>query len=241
MNKKVQTIVGIPGIWTSRTEIVTSIASKSEGYLFAGVALLDTTNNEGFGLEIYDHDQNLSRAFSIAGGATFNPAQLEAIAKHTYTLYLIGDGSSIESAREIAKAVCGLLRSGGIAVKIESSGIAHTYEDWFKLTQDFNSINGFRLFVTLIGDKGTYYSCGMHNLGYRDAIISDDISPNEAACLLQTFLLYYLTENPILNNGETFSTDADSPFYILSEEECMIYSSDELFHNPFGMWRLSRG
>lgn len=78
----------------------------------------------------------------------------------------------------------------------------------------------------------------MHNLGFRDAIVEADIAPDEAAKLLHTFLEYLLVENPMIDDGATFSVDTNAPRYRLFHEECTLYAADDLFHNPFGMWKM---
>jgi len=74
------------------------------------------------------------------------------------------------------------------------------------MTSDCDVTRGFhvRAFVTYIVDDDLHYSCYMHNLGFRDVIVGADISPDEAAELLQTFLGYIVVENPTIHNKATF-------------------------------------
>ncbi len=92
--------------------------------------------------------------------------------------------------------------------------------------------------MTLVGDKGTYYSCGMHNLGYRDALVKGKLSANQAAAILQSFLLYTLIEKPTIKDGHTFSESATAPHYRLQSMGCTTYPKGHSFFNPYGMWRL---
>lgn len=239
MSQPPQSVIGIPGQWADRTEIVTSIAKKSGGYLFAGMVIMNTTTKDPFKLEIHDHDPNLKKAFSIAGTGRLTEEELEAIGCHTFTLYLVADGGSIDAAKKLLHAANALLNSGGIAVKIESAGTAHRAAQWAQFCAQDNIGSLLRAFVTFIGGDAVFYSCGMHQLGFKDAIVEADIAPNEAARLLHTFLGYLLVENPTLHEGETFSVDADSPHYRLQSEDCTTYPTDDLFHNPYGMWKMT--
>jgi hypothetical protein len=232
-------VLGVPGTWKSRTEIVTAIASKSQGFIFAGAILMELATKESFALEIHEHSPRLREAFELAGGDRFEAADLDAIASHTFTLYLLGDGGSLDAARKMMKAACGLVRAGGLAVKVETAGVAHTASGWTELAETDDPWSLYRAYVALVGEGGTFYSCGMHNLGFRDAIVSANIGPEEAGELLETFLLYLLMESPVLKDGETFSLEPDAPRYRLASESCTTYPVDDLFHNPFGMWRLS--
>src|SRR5262245_4194634 len=179
MSKPPQIVIGVPGRWTDRKDITTSIASKSGGYLFAGMLMTRIGTKDVFTLEIYDHDPRLKDAFAIAGRGRLTEHDLKAIASHTFTLYLVGEGGSSEAAQKVLHAAHALLKSGGLAVKVESSGTAHRAEQW----ADFcaHDLLGMLLeaYVTYVGSDGVYYSCGMQNLGLRDAIVEADIPPSD--------------------------------------------------------------
>ena len=233
-------VIGIPGNWQTRSDIVQAIAKKSEGFLFAGGVLLDKTTQSSFNLEIYEHDPNLSKAFAMVGGNGFNEIDLATINSHTFTLYLINNGGSLTLAQQVLDVGCGLLKAGGLGVKVETTGKAHNMENWFALAGAKNETALFHAFVTLIGNIGIYYSCGMHNLGFRDAIIEDNIKPSDAARLLQTYLLYVLIEKPEIIDGHTFSESEHSPNYRLHGVPCNTYPSEHAFYNPYGMWQFEK-
>lgn len=75
-------IIGIPGLWQTRSDIVCTIAEKSEGFLFAGNILknLEQTN-EYYEVDVYEHDEKLYNAFKIAGRGEFSIEQLDSIRK----------------------------------------------------------------------------------------------------------------------------------------------------------------
>ena len=64
------------------------------------------------------------------------------------------------------------------------------------------------------------------------------IPPNDTANLLHAFVGYLLVGNPKLKDRETFSVDAQAPRYRLFHASCTMYTVGDLFHNPFGVWRL---
>lgn len=233
-------VLGIPGKWSTRSDIVKDIAAKSNGLLFLGSTLMNIDSKEQYQVEIYDFDPNLAEAFEIAGRQSLDPTHIQNIQSHTFTLYVIGKGGSLEEARKVLDVGCGVLRGGGLALKIETTGKAHTPEQWFAFAENKNEAALYRACVALIGSNGKFYTCGMHNLGYRDAIVKENLLPKQAAQLLEPFSLYILTENPALKDGHTFSQTSDSPNYQLHAVSCDIYPSDDPFHNPFGMWNLVR-
>src|SRR5262245_39371813 len=229
MSTNPQTVIGVPGRWPDRSDIVTSIDSRSGGYFFAGRAMVRIGTKDGFELEVYDHDPNLKNAFSIAGRGRLTEEDLAAIASHTFTLYLVGEGGSVEAGKKLLHAANALLKSGGLAVKIESTGTAHRVDQWEEFCVHDHLGNLLQAYVTYIGSEGSYYSCGMHNLGQPDALVEANISPNDAAKLLHTFASYLLVENPTLKDRETFSIDADAPRYRLFHEACTAYEAGDLF------------
>lgn len=199
---------------------------------------MNTESNDFFSLEVCEHDEDLKRAFSIAGRGRFLDDDLAAIGGHTFVLYLVNDDASIDTTRKMLHATNGLLKAGGLAVKIDSTGTAHRRDSWAALCKEDSLRSLLEAYVTYIGGPGAYYSCGMHNLGFPDAVVEAPISPKDAAVLLHTFLGYVLFENPKLNDRETFSIDSDAPRYRLFREPCSRYEPGDLFHNPLGVWKM---
>jgi hypothetical protein len=61
MAKEPDIILGLPGQWPTRSDIPSSIARLTDGLLVAGKVLLDTTANQSYQLDIYEHDPDLVR------------------------------------------------------------------------------------------------------------------------------------------------------------------------------------
>jgi Domain of unknown function (DUF4261) len=131
-----------------------------------------------------------------------------------------------------------LLKCGGIAVKIESTGVAHSAARWIELADDELPLAVLNALVTYVGGNGEFYSCGMHNIGHRDAVVTADIAPDSAANLLYQFLLYIAFEDPTIHDNETFSVDENAPRYRVRRSPCTMFPADDLFHNPYGVWQL---
>ncbi|MBS0265113.1 MAG: DUF4261 domain-containing protein [Planctomycetes bacterium] len=238
MSKQPETVLAIPGQWADRSELVMSIASQSDGYLFAGPLLFHVDTKTGWTLDVVEHDPEVLKSFALAGRGRLSAEELAQINQHTFMLYLVGPGGSVESASGLLHAAQALLKSGGLAVKVESAGTAHSKARWAELCSEASLGDLLRAYVTYVGGGGEYYSCGMHNLGFPDAVVEAEIPPQEAAELIDTFLGFLLSENPTLNDGETFSIAADAPRYRLVHESNTRFESDDLFFNPFGVWKL---
>jgi len=232
-------IIGIPGRWANQSEVVQAIGLRSGGYLFAGMVLMHIETRWSCSVEVYEYDPNMRSAFEIASGGKMTDAELDEVEAHLHTVYLIGDGGSYQNARHMIQAAKALIRCGGIAVKIESAGVAHSASDWAKLTDEELPLSELKAFVTFVGGNGNCYSCGMHNLGYPDAAVTADISPQEAASLLHQFLCYINFENPSISDHQTFSVEENAPLYRLVKTPCTMFPEDDPFHNPYGVWQLS--
>ncbi len=238
MTKEPDIILGLPGQWTTRSDIATSIAHLSDGLIFAGKVLLDTKTNQSYQLDIYEHDSDLAQAFALAGRRSLTESDLAAIDAHTHTLYVTGKGGTSERAKQVMEVGTRIVRAGALAVKVESTGVAHSAHDWQRLTVAPEPSALYFAYVTLIGDHERFYSCGMHNLGLPDVIVPGTLAPNDAAQLLETFLLYLFLEQPNLKQGHTFSINAQAPRYRLQLAPCTFYAANDPFYNPFGMWVL---
>ena len=233
-----QIILGIPGHWRHRSEILYSVVSQSGGLIFAANILMNTQTNQSYTIEIEEHNSQLQEAFRIAGGGRITPEVLDAIGRHRFMLHVLSNGGSVVEAREMMQIGEALLNSGGLAVSVESSGVAHSEERWREIANSENWYDFYSAFVTLIGGEGCFYSCGMHNFGLPDCMVSDNIIAKQAAALMHQFNYFQLMEFPVLKSGETFSVDASSPRFRLRIQRDTNYPEDHPFHNPFGVWRL---
>lgn len=235
MNKKV--VIGVPGTWSSRTELVTSIAKQSGGYLFAGNVLMNVATRDACEVDVYEHDETLERAFRIAGGDRLSEQALEQIAQHTFALYLVGSDLSLAGVLSMRRLAAAVLRAGGLAVKIESTGIAHEAQEWLREVESEAIGVVYPEFITYIGAQEYYYSCGMKNFGLPDASVSADVNSSVAAQTMQVFNIYQLTEAPVFETGHTFSIAAEAPKYRLSHQP-YGYGADDPLDNPFGRWHM---
>jgi hypothetical protein len=176
--------------------------------------------------------------FHAAGHHWVTAEDLSMLESHTFVLYLVADGGSRSQAEAAMAAAAGLLRAGGFAVKVESAGLAHSRDTWLRFVEQRHLFTAHQAFVVYV--TGTQvYSCGMHNLGCRDAVVAREQAEDPVE-LLRCFTQYVFAEQPAIKAGETFSVGPDAPVYRLREEPCTLYGDDELFTNPFGLWRLVR-
>jgi hypothetical protein len=231
-------VLRIPGPWESHEALAQAIAACNPHTVLSGNTL--RRDDRSARVEIVEHDPDLRDAFAHAG-RLFSETDLAAIAAHRSAAWLIGDGGSLEAGREMMEFADALLRAGGLAVKVETSGVAHRAQDWLAQSARKETHVGalFIAYVALVASRGGVYSCGMHNLGFPDAILSADLPPQRAGQLLKDFLMYLLHEQPALTDEHTFAVSGDEAKFKLARETRPLFAADDLFHNPYGWWRLT--
>lgn len=229
-------IIGIPGKWKNREELIQAVASLSDGYLLAGQVLHHKEKDNTFHVEVYEHDSHLKEAFSYASKEAFSEHLLAEIDQHTFTVYIIAEVADFEMVIDLIDAGSAILKAGGMAVKIETAGMAHTKEAWHALKQNPEVIPVYAHFVTIIGEEDHYGSFGMKAFGLPDVVTLNTMSPKEAVTLLSTFNFYNLGERPTFTDGQTFRIKSDAPTFIMTSRQDFRYEEAHPFYNPFGLW-----
>ena len=235
----VNSILCIPGYWDDTVEIL----HKTNGKLMVvGGVLMDIKNQRHYEIELCEFDSRMRESFKVAGMVTgVSNEFLNQIETHTSVIYIIGETGSFEGAKYISQVASALLNAGGIGVKVESTGKAFEKDKWLFFSEEGEDASMYELFVldSLMMKDGTTYSCGMHNIGLKDTIISN-LEFEEAQKLVRIFNYYQVIDKPVIANNQTFRTDINSPFYRIKEDFNQPYKVDSLFANPYGMWRLTR-
>jgi hypothetical protein len=238
-----QSILCIPIQCESIEAFKLSLVEKTSGeYLLVGNILMNSKTKSICEVQFEERDEQMQQAFSYAGKLTgISESSLAQIDSHNYVIYLISTDIGLEGARAFANAGLAMLNSGGLGIKVESAGKAFDKETWEGLLNDPEYDRLFDLFVvySLVNEDGSVYSCGMHNLGFKDAIVYGE-EFQDAASLIRIFSYYQLIEQPEIAHGQTFSPEPGAPVFIIEEETEPPYQDDSPFTNEFGMWRMER-
>ena len=230
-------VIGIPGKWKDRSEIVTSIAQHSGGYLFAGNILMHTESGAHFEIDIYEHDPSLKESVRSGGMGQIAEEDIDALGEHTFTLYLLSDETGRGVVESMMDAVVGLLDAGGLLVKIETAGFSVSSAQWREHTSVKAPYSLYRAMVALVGEDREHFTCGMGAFDFPDcAVLDRDL---EVAFEVATeFCCYMMDEKPKFAEGHTFSISEGVDRYVLSFEDYTYYPTGDLFHNPNGLWKL---
>ncbi|ARJ25818.1 DUF4261 domain-containing protein [Bacillus mycoides] len=232
-----QIIIGVPGLWKSKTELIQEVVSKSN-YILAGNVIHHKERELVFEADVYEQDPSLEEAFLYASGDRFGQDLLSKLEEHTYIVYVVVNVQNMQELKEVIDVGNGLLNAGGLALKIETAGVAYSKDEWQELAENKEIFPIYSHVVTLVGDEDGYYSCGMQAFALPDVIIHGEIEPEVAGDLLNDFNLYNIVEQPKLRNGDTISFTESSPVYRLSFYTDYRYEQEDPFHNPCGLWKL---
>lgn len=235
MNESNDMILCIPGPWETRRQLIRALIEISDGrYLMAGHILLDSTTNDSLKIDWEPHDPRMADAFRAS---SHTEETVSEVCAHRSVVYLHFPLNVREQRERILKYTDILRKAGGIAIKLENSGLSHPWCRWFEwLSAPFENAH-YLAFVIHAWDDCGGYSCGMHHFGLPDAIT--DEGGVDGLTSLQAFNQYMLMESPDLRSGHTFSKDDDSPRFRLEWADDDRFAPGELYHNPFGLWRLT--
>lgn len=239
-------MVCIPITLKSREAIAESLFTKyGTDYLFLGRNFQDRINSESCQIIICDRqrwqddDEDLVNIFKPKRDRIYNKT-LQQIDNCQQIVYLISDCVGYDACLRIAKYTQVILSIGGIAVKVDSTGIVCEKDTWLANYDSQEVFDIYSLFVTLIEGEDYYYSCGMNNFGLADVSIDITEDIGLATYVMNVFNYYRLTDSIILKDGQTFQPDLECPVYQMQWQKCDEYKINDPRSNFCGRWHLSR-
>ncbi|WP_305821015.1 DUF4261 domain-containing protein [Massilia brevitalea] len=238
MTEAPELVLCIPGPWTSREELLESMSASDAGFVYAGHLLLEMETGFTCELVFEGADPAVTAAFRVAGPHWAASEAMADVAGHASVVYLAGKGGTREAAESMMRAGAALVDAGGLGVKVDSTGIAHGPAYWTELCHELHLQTAHRALVVYITGQDVY-SCGMHNFGLPEAIVTPvDGDVQAAADLLRTFTHYLFAQAPVFEEGHTFSVSEGAPVYRVRAAPALDYGPDSLFNNPYGVWEL---
>lgn len=238
-SRTVEVVVGIPLVLDSYEAFRDQVLSVArDRFLFAGQILMSTENSAAVKCELHEADPNMTLAFELGGQGTISENDLAAIAGHRSVMYLITDRTGLTELHQLHTFIDVTLECGGLGVKFENSGVAHSLGSWQQKRFCENNLDLLQSHVMLAGDEHCFYSTGMHIFGLPDATVPATIENQAAARLLTEFNHYRIFEAAQIKDGQTFSLAADEPHFRLHLKEDEINAGQECFVNPYGRFLL---
>ena len=234
-----KSVLCIPGAWKDQNAFIAAVADTGR-YVCAGGMLIDLHSKSAFNYRFEANDVRMAPAFRAAG-PQLPESLLKQIERHRSVLYLISFELNLTGANAFMRAAAAVLDAGGLAVKVETAGLAHTAAQWQEFCAAQAQHGVHQAFVVYVSGAQSY-SCGMHNLGLFDAsfTVADVAHAADAVEVLRTFNWYQISESPQLEPGQNFATQQAGPVYELGLASTRFMPSDP-FYNAFGTWQLALG
>ncbi len=241
----------VPGKWSNAAFLAARLEQTPGGYALGGDVVRNAATGRTYAAEVLPRADGMKHAFELAGQGRMRRSDVLAVGNHTLSLRVSGFGGSGGAAVEMMRLGASLLGAGGSGVLVETSGIAHNKEDFLKLAGDRDTGGRYWAFVTLVGQQrastpvaggepvpaGTYYSCGMQALGFRDVITDVLTDPQQAWSVCHQFNGYVHQSGVPMNDGDPIGNEHGA-LYRVKAEDCLHYPSGHPYHNPYGMWRI---
>jgi len=241
--KTVTTVICIPGKWAAWKDFILTLVEATGGdFMVAGNIVVHAKKQRHYAIEFCERDERLQDSFRVAGSVTpVSGSFLSEIGNHQQVIYISGKTGNLRETENIALAAAAVLKAGGLGIKIETTGKAFEQGQWFDLLEDFHEANLYKMFVldSIVTEDGAVYSCGMHNLGLRDTIVSGE-EVEQAINIIRTFGYYQIVDKPAIMNNQTFQAAINSQVYRITDEPNQPNKGHGLFENPYGMWRLTK-
>ncbi len=242
--KTFESVLCIPGNWNSREDLLLLIVAANNGeYLLAGNVLMNAKTNHHYTIDFCERDKRMKESFKYAGMVNrITETFIDEVDAHKYVVYITGATGNLEEAEHIARAGLAILKSGGLGIKVETAGKAFEKSQWENYLENFESSNLYEMFVVeSIHNKenNSTFSCGMQNIGLKDTIVFDE-EFQESVKLIRIFSFYQIVDKPTIQNNQTFTPAINSSIFRITDELKQPYSGNEIFENPFGMWKLSK-
>jgi len=253
---KSQIAICIPVNFKNRQEIAAALADKyGSEYVFMGRVFYSTINSDSCAVDIRSGAEHFSKSdrqiwsesnpktsladdFELATRNRLDLVTRQQIDRCPQIIHLTCETTGYDACLQIARLAQVLLTIGGVAIKVESTGIAHPRQKWLDNYSSDDPFEIYSLFVQLIEGEDYYYSCGMHNFGKADVAISLSEDISLAIYVMNVFNYYRLTESPILQDGHTFQPDIGCSRYQMQWLEDNEEAAYSLGHNPYGRWLL---
>jgi hypothetical protein len=228
-----------------RQEILAALANRyGTEYVLKDRVFRSTINQESCVIDICDRQDNtadnLAADFQLKAKGHLTSLTLKQISHCPQVIYLTSTNTGFAACLTMAKLARVILQIGGVAIKLESTGIALDRSRWLTYSNTADVFEIYSLFVTLLEGEDYYYSCGMHNFGKADVAISLAEDLGLAIYVMNVFNYYRLTESPILQDGHTFQPDITCHKYQIEWMMDWEHNQDGYQHNPRGRWYLQQ-
>jgi hypothetical protein len=219
----------VPGPWRTAEELVAKVPgarARGEAPLESGDVDIQIVEDEAFGA-----------AFAFGRGGPL-PAELRGQIDRCRHAAVVAIALRLESDHAaVAKIGRALRDAGGLAVRMELSGGASTWDTWLARLDSGSVVDIYDAAVIMVRDGDTIFSVGMHHFDRPDAEVRM-ADPRAAIAWLDAFHGYQLVEDPLLVSGQTFRPEKDARPRVFERWPDARHHASDGRYNPFGVYRF---
>lgn len=224
----------VPGPWREPTDVTRALAERG---IAAKVTEASPIASGEIRVDLVE-DGKLAEALSWGRFGPLPDVLLARVAACTRAA-LVECGYRLDEAPGKVAALGRTLRDGGgVALRMEASGAASSWEPWL---EQLESNDPFRIYASAVlivqDDDGLVFTCGMHQFDLPDAQITM-VEPQYAIEWLDAFCVFQLQEQAALASGHTFCPHPGVPRRSFVRWPDHRHHPDDGRHNPFGVWRF---
>lgn len=223
----------VPGPWTSAAAIRKHLARAG---VHTQLWTDDLPDPGGVRVDMVHDPQGFGGAMSHGRSGEPPPAVIDAASNSKNAALIEVARTLSDDTAATARLSRALRDAGGVAVRMESSGAASTWDTWLDQLGSGDSMQLVGAATVLVGGDGMYFSCGMHAFDLPDAQVQHS-DATAALEWLEALCAYQVAESPTLISGDTFRPDEHTPRRVLERWPDHRHVSDDGRHNPFGLWR----
>ena len=223
----------VPGPWSDAAPVVSAL--QNAGITARAYAPGLAIDRGAVVVEIIEDDE-LAAALTYGRRGRLPAALLARIAQTNKAAVVEIALQPLEDHAAIASIGKALRDAGGLAVRMELSGGAATWETWIAAFESGSIVDIYEASVIFVSDGETTFTCGMHHFDRPDATISG-LDPRVAIDWLDALHTFELFESPALASGHTFAPDANTPRRVIERWPDANHGARDSRYNPLGVWR----
>jgi hypothetical protein len=245
---KREVCLSVLGVWDEERDIRKELLLNGGDFTFTVGRLRSNKIDNLIFATLHDREDDIVEQLSILGRRQFTEHDLELAENHSSLLYINIEINTIEDLINVMDIGKAILDTGGIAIKIHSSGVAFTREKWFELRDLIHLRNSkflYYLYLTFINIYAEFESLetvGMGTFDLPDVVLNlSDGDIKELQRLANAVNLHQIVDGLRFYEGYLFieeETGFEYRFSFFAEDR--RFGKDDVRLNKYGFWRLER-
>jgi tetratricopeptide (TPR) repeat protein len=232
-------ILCVPGPWGSEKDLHRSLHKVPEVEINDS-QLKDLKTGFAGKLEFTEQDIQLVDVFELSGATWIDKKFIAELTRHKSVVYAVSSEQSLDAARGMLTLGAALLQAGGLAIKVDSSGLTHSRQAWLEFAEEPTPLNLLKAYVTLLDEENRFVSRGMNNFGLPEAAVGSFAAIDSVSHILLGFNLDLISLNVVdPEPGDIWDMEGEIAPWILEGPLPQDTNPNDPYYNPQGTWLLT--